>query len=384
MANGTFYVDGVNGSDANDGLSEANAKQTLSAGLGLFSGGGNILHVQATGNYTLTSTVTSSVAGDSTDGPNVIEGYTTTPGARDGRPTITTATDSVPLWTMAADSITLRHLKHTTTASTKARCIYPSADVRGLILDDCVFDGAFPEVVNGQYTTWFTFLNLLVINCDFRNAVTAIINGGGTRIMGSYFYNCESAWKRGAYPSNIFAVLEARANVVNGAAKASSRGFWDESNKAGAITVAGNSFYNLASDAIRFDQSSALYQGLITNNIFELIGAYAVNGNSIKPINSYVRNNFFKSVTSGPYQRFATLGGDVNLSGSPFTAPASHDFSLNNSASAGAAVRAAGWPGVVPFGTGYLDGGALQHQDSGGGGGGTSVYQGLHGIEAGV
>lgn len=59
------------------------------------------------------------------------------------------------------------------------------------------------------------------------------------------------------------------------------------------------------------------------------------------------------------------------LTGDPFTNAAAGDFSLNNTASAGAACRAAGFPGAYPAGltTGYLDIGAAQHQDAGGGGG---------------
>lgn len=58
----------------------------------------------------------------------------------------------------------------------------------------------------------------------------------------------------------------------------------------------------------------------------------------------------------------------ISLSADPFTNAAGNDFSLNNSAGAGAACRATGYPGVLDVGgTGYLDVGALQHQDSGGG-----------------
>lgn len=55
-----------------------------------------------------------------------------------------------------------------------------------------------------------------------------------------------------------------------------------------------------------------------------------------------------------------------------FVNAAGGNFALNNTASAGAACRAAGFPGVYPPGltTGYLDIGAAQHQDTGGGGGG--------------
>lgn len=69
---------------------------------------------------------------------------------------------------------------------------------------------------------------------------------------------------------------------------------------------------------------------------------------------------------------FVSNTGFVTGTGSFFTNAASGDFSLNNTAGQGAALRAAGIPGVFPVGltTGYLDIGAAQHQDTGGGGGG--------------
>jgi hypothetical protein len=64
---------------------------------------------------------------------------------------------------------------------------------------------------------------------------------------------------------------------------------------------------------------------------------------------------------------------DVFLSSTPFTNAAGGDFTLNNVAGGGAAARASGNPGTLPGvgGIGYIDMGALQHQDSGGGGGST-------------
>lgn len=64
----------------------------------------------------------------------------------------------------------------------------------------------------------------------------------------------------------------------------------------------------------------------------------------------------------------ATSFGNIALSSDPFVASGSGNFALNNTAGAGASCRAAGIPGVFPGGatTGYLDIGAVQHQDSGG------------------
>ena len=80
-----------------------------------------------------------------------------------------------------------------------------------------------------------------------------------------------------------------------------------------------------------------------------------------------IGNNAFFGNTSGARNNISARPGDVTLSGNPFTNSAGNDFSLNTGA--GAALKAAGIPGVLAIGgTGYLDIGALQHQSVAGGG----------------
>lgn len=74
----------------------------------------------------------------------------------------------------------------------------------------------------------------------------------------------------------------------------------------------------------------------------------------------------FFSNTGGARNGLPVQPGDVTLTGNPFNGSGSNDFSLNSIAGAGAACRAAGFPGVLQSGgTGFQDIGALQHQDSG-------------------
>ncbi|MGE4196017.1 MAG: right-handed parallel beta-helix repeat-containing protein [Phycisphaerales bacterium] len=76
--------------------------------------------------------------------------------------------------------------------------------------------------------------------------------------------------------------------------------------------------------------------------------------------------------TAGNYDgsNAPTLVNFVALTGSPFTNAAAGDFTLNATADAGAACRAAGFPATITgaTGTSYRDIGAMQHQDAGGGG----------------
>lgn len=81
---------------------------------------------------------------------------------------------------------------------------------------------------------------------------------------------------------------------------------------------------------------------------------------------------------------YNNAGGDYNASyvtnvlnfqavtaGSPFTSAPTGDFSLNSTASRGALLRAAGFPGIFPAGTttGYVDIGVAQHADPAASGG---------------
>jgi hypothetical protein len=138
-------------------------------------------------------------------------------------------------------------------------------------------------------------------------------------------------------------------------------------------SIAGN-----GRDGIRVDDGSVA--ALIQGNILGGNGGYNLNASasdwSALSEVSQIDRNFLYASTSGHYHNLPAGPNDVSLTGNPFTASASGDFSLNSTAGAGAAVRAAGWPGVFPGGltTGYLDGGAAQHQDAGGGPSGPTYF----------
>lgn len=95
------------------------------------------------------------------------------------------------------------------------------------------------------------------------------------------------------------------------------------------------------------------------------------NRNTTAPEAGYFRSCAAGSNTSGNVSggNAATDFALIALSASPFNNAAGHDFSLNSAAGGGAACRAAGFPGALPNGTttGYIDVGAVQHQDAGAG-----------------
>lgn len=111
-------------------------------------------------------------------------------------------------------------------------------------------------------------------------------------------------------------------------------------------------------------------QCVLMNNLLIGNGRYGINSTDGDSIWSNF-NVFYNNATAARLN-IPVGPNDITLTGDPFTNGAAGDFSLNNTAGAGADCKATGSPGVFPAGltTGYLDIGAAQHQDSGGSGGG--------------
>jgi hypothetical protein len=166
MSNGVFYADAVNGNDANDGLSEATAKQTISAGLGLFSGGNNVLYLQATGDYVLSSMITLNQTGSLAVGANRIEGYTTTPGARDGRPSIVGSTTGVDLFQFGSGTMYI-DLVHLRFADANVAFLPGLGATGGPSWVDCVCDNCFTFMYGDYGAYWYIYGSLY--NCEIKN-----------------------------------------------------------------------------------------------------------------------------------------------------------------------------------------------------------------------
>jgi hypothetical protein len=137
------------------------------------------------------------------------------------------------------------------------------------------------------------------------------------------------------------------------------------------MTITGNIFYQSGRDGLRLQRNYVSIQGEVTNNIIVSNAGYGIEMMSAPtsqlaiPVANY---NFFYLNALGPRNNYPPGTNDVTLTGDPFVDPTNGDFRLNNTAGAGAAVRAAGFPGTMPGGltVGYRDGGPIQHQDSGG------------------
>ncbi len=121
----------------------------------------------------------------------------------------------------------------------------------------------------------------------------------------------------------------------------SSNGFLG--NNAGLICI----------NCIAYTNGNAGFQNLNGNNVNVFINcmsegnkyAYASNGGWSE--GAILNCGYYNSGTANFFQVFAqTEIGNIALSASPFTNAGSQDFSLNNTANAGALLRAAGLPGL--------------------------------------
>lgn len=390
MANAIVYVDNVNGNNANSGLSEASAYADIPTAIAAISGGGNVIYVQNAGsNYTLTSSISLSAAlkGDTTNGRNRIEGYTTSPGARDGRPVITSATNSVNLFTLNDnDYWEFRHLKLTHTAGTRASAFNGgTSNSTPIYVVDCICDGCLAlftggnlqaiilegvEVLNASSSvsainnTTASFNTLTMFGCDIHDN-----SCDGLRSNQALTLNCD--WC--IFDTNTIGI-NYTGTTTNVTIKLRNCLIVD--NTGDGVKVAAT--------------SGTVIVWELANNIIFNNGGYGIENldeQVTADLNATInRNNAFGGPnTSGNYTGLAAGYGEITLSGDPFANKASRDFTPDTTSGEGLALRAAAFPTTYPGGTSpsYRDVGAVQHQDAGGAAGplppGTFVRSGYPG-----
>ena len=116
--------------------------------------------------------------------------------------------------------------------------------------------------------------------------------------------------------------------------------------------ILNNILYGNGGDGIRATQSYSfnIGAGVCENNILVNNGGYGINQPTAQTHADYpwIDYNAFYNNTSGARQNVNASPHDVTLTGDPFTNAAGNDFSLNNTAGAGAACRGSGFPGVLP------------------------------------
>lgn len=332
---------------------------------------GNKAWVKA-GTYTFTATVQFSNAGDLTNGRIKVEGYSSTRGDRAGRPLLTTSTNSVNLITVTGAYTDFYHLKFTNTASTRGIGLnYTFGTGIGV---DLLFDGCSNGVVTPASGLAMYFIRCSAINCTGSGFAT----GNSTSVV---WYGCEaidnggygfSGTSGGGSPQwyDCVAANNASGGFATGNSSHSFSAIWQGCT---AANNGGDGFYcrgTTTVGGIRF-----------INNIAYGNSGYGLNLGSSTGIDTQPERdgvvllrgfNAMGSNTSGNYN-FTDIADptDIALTADPFVNSGSgvRDYSPNNTAGGGAAIRGQAGPRSFPSGynTSRRDTGALQHVDPSGG-----------------
>ncbi len=286
------------------------------------------------------------------------------------RPLITTSTNSVSIFANTGNNSSFANLRMSSTAGTPKYGLWAqSYYVHNITLLNVKMSG-FSVAISGDATPDFSFINLQLDNVEIDCGTTGILSTNGATLVNSYIHGCsgnglDTSTKETADfddASGFFITHSVFANNNHALAFSSGR-----TNHSALIFLFNSTFYNSTSDHITLANQGAAIQAAVLlweNNIFDTSGGYVFNSSySGVQFQVSLRYNAYRANTSGLSN--ITLRtpevAPITLTVDPFTNAAGGDFSLNNTAGGGAAVRAAGdfFPGGTT--TNYQDVGATQH-----------------------
>jgi hypothetical protein len=308
----------------------------------------NTAYIKA-GTYTISSQLTLPDASFELVTPTTLTGYSTSRGDG-GRPTIQTSSGSTSYVRDGSNTgwcIQNIIFDGNSIADQALQCSGQMGKIK-----NCKFIGGttFGLRVSGSY--------VLVLDCEAtaNTAVTGLHCDGAAVLI-----NCVS------HDNNAIGIV----TDVHGTALyclsynntgAGHHGFVN--NNAADAKFIGCLSYNNAGDGFNVTPNGSL---TTLNNVSYGNGGYGFNWAS-NEVQQYFDFNAYGSNTSGNLHTVSAGTHDVALTASPFV-NAPTDFSPNNTAGGGAAIRSVGFPGTLLLGgTGYNDIGPLRHQDPAGGG----------------
>ena len=324
-------------------------------------------------NYTITSTLTITCAGDGTNGYIHLTSSSVT------RPLITTSTNSVAIFTYGSGGGTweFSNFRMSSTAGTRGNGITSA------------FSGHYSRFLNIEMDGFAIGYNLTAhTRCKFerveiKNCTSHGISARQEIVMiGCYIHNnsghgvLEGGFAAGSYVAATNCVFANNGND----------GIRIQISSAQCIVVLSECvFYGNTSDGLGYNTASAQDNNLtVVDSTFYGNGAYGIEFNqNVLNTKSIVQNCAFGSNTSGAYNNLTVNSSNITLTADPFTNAAGGVFTLNATSGGGALMREAGYPGLNSlFGDDYSDIGPLQRQASAGGS--IGAVQGLNSIEAGI
>jgi hypothetical protein len=299
-------------------------------------------------------------SGDFTNGRITLQGY-------NGRPLI----EAPGLWFYATSNWTFKNIAFKFTGNS-----FGALDLSSgfLVYDNCLIDQ------NGYDVSVTQEGNTSMLSCWCRNTGSSFSGSNAAMKANNYsnkfIGNFVDGWNGGAYDgSNSLGGSVSRNVIVNcpytgGAIRISGNSTF--SIEAGII---GNTIANNIGDGIYINDNYIASTTPIRDNLIYGSGGYNINCNTSPSGDVFMRGlcdeNFVGGATSGNYNGFSGGANDVHLTANPFTNAGAKDYTLNNTAGGGAAVKGVGYPNTYGDGltVGSIDGGSVQSA----GGGGTTI-----------
>jgi hypothetical protein len=305
------------------------------------------------GSQTITSTLTLSLSynasgGGVNFGPFTINGYGTSRGDS-GQFTLTTSTNSVNLITYSGGQYKLSNLVLSCTAGTPGYGIVAgtSAWYYDLCLFNCRITG-FNENIRSPYSTQIGMVPLTLVNCQIDSAVNygvhtvaqviiidCYIHGNGSH--GLYMDTASGQVETGFFISGSVFYGNGGDGVHH--QTTSSSNFSSCSG-----TIVNSAMVNNTASGYHFASGTAATVNLI-NCIVVSNGTGFSAGSAATIVGVQLNNAVWNNTTLR--SNFPTGTGEITLTGDPFTNSSGGDFSLNNTAGAGAACKAAGYQSTL-------------------------------------
>ncbi len=353
----TYFVDTAVGNDANAGTSAGagNAWATIGKATATIAAG-DLCYVKASGNYNEAVACATTSGGANT--PLTFEGYTSATGdggqvTVDGQNSrancLTTNGKTNYIWRNFIFTGATTRAFDNTSNSTGYWSFYNCRFTKG---------SSTPATGIGSSTS-SSGISLILVNCRLDNfSGNALDNWYYVQIEGCVFHTNAIGFNEPAFLGKCTV----------------TRSLFRDNSTAGIALATDSDLMNVLECSFRANGDGIRVHGanhrtvLLMNNTHSGNTGYDVNVQNTPSGTTliYADYNSMKTGTSGQYHNWSAGGHDVTLTADPFTS--STNLSLNATAGGGAAVKAVGFPGAFLDGTttGYLDGGAVQHQDSGG------------------
>lgn len=329
---------------------------------------GNTINIKA-GTYTLTTGLTVPASDLS------YIGYQTAHNDGGTKPLITTATNSINIFTdvcAGCTGIILNNLSLSSTAGTRGWGVTAiSRNWPGLTILNSKLSGFSRGVYGDDGVDTFYIFGCSIINTEITGAATTAIQATCS-VDGSFIHdNAGDGWTLSHAVSTVNGVTSVFTNTIFSANKNGINAAAIGND--GVIQCTNSIFYNNTADGIVAAGTFHSFEVNLVNNIFYLNAGFGLNissgsaqmGPGLNQSNAYGNN------TSGATSNSVPVGpGAVTLTANPFTNAAGGDFSLNNTAGGGAAIKTLGFPGAIggSASTGFVDIGAIQTKASSGGG----------------